>query len=166
MQYTTLAVWTTPGDASVRVHFGCDFAIHEPLAGPLPGEREEYPRLQRYEAMLYGSQRTDCPQSHRHALCASCPERLGTLVQVQPSPLQGWLRLPETRSGAGHAGDAISARPRLFADGPAARPVCSAAATAAPSAPIEPNAHRVIDTELRSEAEKSYLAVRARNHVP
>lgn len=36
-----------------------------------------------------------------------------------------------------------------------------ASAAAAAATAIDPNSHRVIDTELRDEAEKSYLAVRA-----
>lgn len=36
-----------------------------------------------------------------------------------------------------------------------------ASAAAAATAAIDPNSHRVMDTELKDEAEKSYLAVRA-----
>lgn len=43
----------------------------------------------------------------------------------------------------------------------AAAPHLRATAAAAAATAVSPNSHRVIDTELREEAQKSYLAVRA-----
>lgn len=77
--------------------------------------------------------------------------------QAKPAPLRSWLDVHGVNNGARLLGNILwRSRTTSISRNPS-RPVCSSSAPA-PAAAIDPNAHRVIDTELQSEAQKSYLA--------